>query len=147
MNITEFLDARIAEDEAREAGKFRIKTDRIDVYAIGPDYVDVRDKNGARERRITIPEFQDEYGEPTPDKRALAECAAKRAIIAEHDRMQGEPWQTWRHKYCATCADWEDEQLGEGPPNIEYPCLTLRSLAAVYKDHPDYQQEWALGTQ
>ena len=47
--------------------------------------------------------------------RVLAECAAKRAII-----FGAKPF---------ACADMHDE--------------SLRALAAVYADHPDYQPEWA----
>lgn len=136
-SITEFLEARIAEDEHRESRKFKIKTERIDVYAMGPDYVDLRGKDGARERRLTIPEFEDEYGEPAPDKRVLAECAAKRAIIAEHGLDDHST-----KDYCETCADWWNSELGEGPPPVAWPCPTLRAIAAVYAGHPDYQQEW-----
>ena len=25
---------------------------------------------------------------------------------------------------------------------FDYPCLTLRALAAVYSDHPDYDPAW-----
>ena len=69
MNITEFLEARITEDETRATyyGPLAMGTARV-----------------------------------------LAECAAKRAII------------------------------------VYSPPKTLQHLAAVYKDHPDYQQEWAL---
>ena len=69
MNITEFLEARIAEDELRANyyGPLAMGTARV-----------------------------------------LAECAAKRAII------------------------------------IYSPPKTIQYLAAVYADHPDYRQEWAL---
>jgi hypothetical protein len=72
-----------------------------------------------------------------PD-RVLAECTAKRVIIEQHG-----PGDNWYREYCETCADWEDAEIGEGPPNIEFPCPTLRAVAAVYAGHPDYQQEWA----
>ena len=100
MNITEFLEARIAEDEQRANyyGPLAMGTTRV-----------------------------------------LAECAAKRAIIAEHaiDLDMRDP-------YCDTCAEWWKCEVGEGPPMVKYPCPTIRALTAVYKDHPDYQQEWAL---
>ena len=59
--------------------------------------------------------------------RVLREVAAKRAILYIHD---ADP-------KCAVCHDggwdWEPE---------DWPCPTIRALAAVYSDHPDYLQEW-----
>ena len=80
MNVTEFLEARIEEDE-RAAW----------------------DLMGERE-----------------GDRTLAECKAKRAVIG------------W----------WTEGLIGYVRVDGE---LTnpLLPLAAVYKDHPDYQQEWA----
>lgn len=72
--------------------------------------------------------------------RMLAECAAKRKIIEDHgyvhevinwaDGSSGDAW-------CRTCGSVDDSP-------VEWPCRTLRALAAVYADHADYQQEWAL---
>ena len=83
MNITEFLLARIVEDEA-EAGS---------------GWSTLGDTRWDR----------DNYGRTmlTPSA-ILAECAAKRAII------------------------------------VYSPPKTLQYLAAVYAEHPGYQQEWAL---
>lgn len=85
MNITEFLEARIAEDEKRAKyyGALALGTARV-----------------------------------------LAECAAKRAIIA------------------ASREDHEDS-LTRNDDTIELGSIALYALAAVYKGHPDYQREWA----
>jgi hypothetical protein len=66
--------------------------------------------------------------------RVLAEAAAKRAIIALHAPVTA-PHGTL--PICAECGDWWD-----GSP-IDYPCDTLRALASVYADHPDYDAGWA----
>jgi len=96
MNIGEFLEARIAEDE-RQASS---------------GWSDLRDTRWER----------DNYGRNflTPSA-VLAECKAKRAVIG------------W----------WTEGLIGYVRVDGE---LTnpLLPLAAVYKDHPDYQQEWAL---
>uniref|UniRef100_UPI003F494537 DUF6221 family protein n=1 Tax=Arthrobacter silvisoli TaxID=2291022 RepID=UPI003F494537 len=90
MNITEFLEARIGEDEA--AAK----------------------RGGWHNGGGTF--ANDNYGclliQPA---RVLAECAAKRAIIEDFGWLEL-----------------------SGVPNSP-----LRAIAAVYADHPDYQQEWA----
>lgn len=129
MNIIEFLEARIAEDEvaARQAIEERFRAVR------------------GTESDMSLQSWPD-VGVPAVlvgPERVLADSRAKRTIAYEHRSAEGEPWQTWRRGYCQTCADWDDAQVGEGPPNIKYPCDTLKALAAVYKDHPDYQQEWA----
>lgn len=60
--------------------------------------------------------------------RVLAECAAKRAIILLADDVEGLDYQV--------TSEWGGEIDGTGE-------AILRAIAAVYKDHPDYQQEWA----
>jgi Family of unknown function (DUF6221) len=57
-----------------------------------------------------------------PD-RVLREVEAKRAILAEHDV---------RHDPC----DAHNASLES------IPCPTLELLAAVYRDHPDYDPTW-----
>ncbi|MBM7847444.1 DUF6221 family protein [Arthrobacter roseus] len=57
--------------------------------------------------------------------RALAECAAKREIVELH-RIGVDP------------CDAHDLMFN----SIE--CETIHTLAAIYADHPDYQQEWSV---
>lgn len=63
--------------------------------------------------------------------RVLAECAAKRAILAMAPDDEGyvkiDDWES--------CSD-------SCVPNIALSAI--HALAAVYRDHPDWQQEWAL---
>lgn len=95
MTITEFLEARIAEDEA----------DAIN--------------------RVVLP-FTDRRGLSDSDaERIHAECAAKRALMKagvelEDSRSDANLWSM------------------DSPDDV-----IMRILAAIYKDHPDYQQEWA----
>jgi len=112
MTITEFLEARIADDEHN--ARMLAETDRRPVLSLS----------------ATVNHPQ----------RLLAECAAKRAIIGDHDLVA----KIYLKDYCSTCADWENSELGEGPPGVEYPCPTVKALAAVYKDHADYREDWAL---
>jgi hypothetical protein len=94
MTITEFLEARIAEDE-REAN----------VCLASPEHTT---------RRWV---------------RVLAECAAKRAILALHEYEWMGP----------------DDAAGKGCSHDyeDWPCPTIRAIGSVYADHPDYRQEWA----
>lgn len=90
LGLSEFLLARIAEDEER-ATRF--------LPAAGP-------------------------------ARVLAECAAKRRIVEMHSQDTDRDWCL---QGCGMRSGWTG-----------YPCDTLKALAAVYDDHPDYRAEWAL---
>jgi len=101
-SIIAFLEARIAEDEAEaQKGGYH---NASGVFA------------------------RDNYGclliQPS---RVLAECAAKRAIIAGRKRID-------------RSANPDEWSMGYSDANYE----AIHALAAVYADHPDYQQEWAL---
>ena len=119
MTIVEFLEARIAEDEAQLAATPSVAQDTQDFdYGGTDDYL-----------RFTIG-----YG------RATAECAAKRAIMIEHKMVERTDGMT-RSIGCELCnfeRDYGWNEIG--------PCQTLRALAAVYKDHPDYQLDWSTAT-
>lgn len=99
MSITEFLLARIAEDEG-----------------------------------LTKYQRPHDLG----NARWAAECEAKRRIVALH------PDRGWEK--CETCPTGAVRvEYGEPmQPLDDWPCFTLRVLAAVYADHPDYDQGWTL---
>lgn len=64
--------------------------------------------------------------------RVLRECAAKRAIIGSQQ----------------SCVAAEAKEGDLGPKLVARGMhvgleLSMKFLAAVYSDHPDYQQEWA----
>lgn len=101
MTITEFLEARIDDDEARAgSGWSRLGDTRWETDNYGRNFL-------------------------TPSA-VLAECAAKRAIIAlcQPEDAKEESWGP--EAYMAGSYD---------------DCI--RALAAVYASHPDYEQEWA----
>lgn len=111
MTITEFLLARIEEDEAvarrvqeglGEPGDTGIWSVTIGVSG-----------NDAK--------FAHVAASPV---RVLAECAAKRAIIAE-------------------CRADHEDAMTRNDDTTELTTVVLYTLAAVYKDHPDYREEWA----
>ena len=74
--------------------------------------------------------------------RVLREVEAKRRITALHhpvfeDYVDGDGIERGSYQ----CA--EDEPPGS--PDY-WPCRTIRAIAAIYSDHPDYRQEWSEGT-
>jgi Family of unknown function (DUF6221) len=64
--------------------------------------------------------------------RVLREVAAKRAILGEH-----RPEPDGGGYYCTCCEDHRDDA-----DYIEWPCPTVRALAAVYADRPGWREEW-----
>jgi hypothetical protein len=71
--------------------------------------------------------------------RVLAEVQAKRRIIDLHKPrgVEGGPPYRWT---CTLC----DHAPVPWDSYMEWPCLTMRLLAAPYASHPDYRAEWAL---
>lgn len=118
MTLTEFLLARIAEDEAlalritpgRQAKNGRWNRGSIQDQAV----------------RTIDPLHADHMGRHDP-ARVLAECDAKRYIVDIHSG-----WHT--------CPD--EDAVEDDDATEPAPCLTLRILAAVYAGHPDYRQDW-----
>ena len=113
--LTEFLLARIAEDED-----------------LADRSIQVGDQGAA------LVSFGSKDSPPVlvmHPARVLAECAAKRAIIEQAQDA------TDLDKYATD--DWpEPRNLATQPYCGD---VILRALASVYKDHPDYRQEWANG--
>jgi hypothetical protein len=143
-DLADFLTARISEDEERAHGRRRIDPRQPTPFPEGVAFVgDGRfmTRRGGEQVDVT-----DEYNrwvatlEPVVDPREVAECDAKRRIVADlpHARRvwqdeQGREWSTCPLHYSDNgCAGYE-----------EHLTLTLRSLAAIYSGHPDYRKEWA----
>ena len=124
MNITEFLLARIAEDEV-------IATLR---GWHAEDCGWLPDESGYS--------YPCNCGVP---ERMAAECAAKRAIV--------DLWELHRSNRDArrspSARAAEDERAAQDRLRAEARARVaedaMRALAAVYKDHPDYQEAWAVG--
>lgn len=80
-----------------------------------------------------------EYLDRFPASAALADIAAKRAIIALHglvemhiafidDELTGDHW-------CVVCGSVDDAP-------VAWPCDTLRLLTSAYADRHGYREEW-----
>lgn len=117
MTITEFLLARIAEDEAAVEQLTHV------FHSAGTQmYV--------KESWIMS---------PLRKERFLAECAAKRAIVELHSPVKDDGWKSGAahgNLWCGSCGSIDDSPE-------PFPCDTLKALAAVYASHPDYRQEWS----
>lgn len=124
MTLTEFLLARITEDEAvareareheysfrvRDASPFRWKPEEAG-YA----------------RLIATP------------ARVLAECDAKRRIVAAHRCVDISDWV--KDPPPSRCGQCRNLAMDRHLLSL-WPCPTIRALGLPYADHPDYRQEW-----
>jgi hypothetical protein len=68
--------------------------------------------------------------------RVLRGVAAKRAIVALHRPVEN--MRIPRTEFC-DCQTYVLYVRG-----LKWPCDTLKYLAAVYADHPDYKQTWRI---
>ena len=128
MNIAEFLEARITEDEAlAEAAEISRHGERHTERWDYTSYVMSADRD--------CTEAQDRFIEEFWPARVLAECAAKRAVIEQAEEATG-----------LDMSVDNDRLVGRRDMKAEPYCgdVILAALAAAYSDHPDYQQEWAL---
>lgn len=121
-DIREFLEARIAEDEAYAA------------QARGQHYGWVDNWRAETMQGTKTESVIYAHAFRFSPERLLAECVAKRAIIEQAEEATG----------LDMCVD-NDRLVGRRDMDAEPYCgdVILRALASVYADHPDYQQEWA----
>lgn len=149
VTLADFLLARIAEDEraARECAKVYPSpwevSDRghsAKVVADAPNFHHVVDLDQGQIPVGTVEWLGDaiEHVARHDPARMLAECEAKRRIIAEHsDERDHGNGRITHTGVCDTCG----EDVGRDVDD-QYPCRTLQLLALPYADHPDYRDEW-----
>jgi hypothetical protein len=125
MMLVEFLLARIDEDE---------KGARLAICQCGGSACTV--ESGWYDTQELVARLDDidsaahvaQWG----PARVLAECEAKRRIVAGHPSEE-----YFGDLYCNVCGS--GSELG---PGDDWPCPTLCALALPYADHPDYDPTW-----
>lgn len=139
MTITEFLEARITEDEsdAQAASPGPWKWDgeaaEDEAFLYGPNDDAVLFAYGMHSQGFLECSGEDRAhiarNNPT---RVLAECAAKRAIIESFQNIG---------TAVGKANDLPNQLVLEGMQTGMR--MAIVALTFPYKDHPDYQQEWA----
>jgi hypothetical protein len=116
MTITDFLLARIAEDEAEAQAWLKPSVATVTPWSIAAHYLagSINDR--------PMPSWSHDPA------RVLAECAAKRHIV---DRVREQAGYIF---------DEPDEEWSEA---VHVSADVLRALASAYSDHPDYRDAWA----
>ena len=139
MMLTEFLTARIAEDEDAA---------RKSAADLDPVWGHYGSDGPTGTLALAISEGADEehgthFARWLP-ARVLAECEAKRRIVGLHGSYDRAFYNraTSTHESaglaCDLCLDRDDY----GDVVVPWPCVTLRLLALPYNDHPDYDEAW-----
>lgn len=141
LTLTDFLMARITEDEALAIAASSDVEDDDGVWSVSEWEFMAERVEG---RGITI---YDEGGHDVDQARHIArhdparvraECEAKRQIVGEHPLHDAGLPNVPAMWCCATCGSDD----GAGGLVGEWPCPTLRALALPYDDHADYLREW-----
>lgn len=146
MRIEEFLPARIAEDEAvaraaalrygpkwSEDVRFvQFDDDEHNLYVImDAEGREMMESAELSEWRATA------HGARHDPARVLAECEAKRRVIEQAGEATSDRYSVIG-EFCVGREETQ-EAMDTDPGD-----LILRALAAVYRDHPDYDPAWAI---
>jgi hypothetical protein len=78
------------------------------------------------------------------------QCAAMRKIVEEHPMTTAEvlPREDGAHSerygwavldVCETCTSWGQEEHHYE----RYPCPTIRAVASIWSDHPQFDPDWS----
>lgn len=133
MTLTDFLLARFSEDEEIARGAYRDSVDNDGVCherwtdaTTAVMWGDLAAITG-----LEADYLANHIARHDP-ARVLAECEAKRRIVALHAN-EGEADGL---SYCATC---EDRYVHDA---ADWPCPSIRPLALPYSDHEDFKEEW-----
>ena len=131
--LTDFLLARIAEDEAVALAAQGEPTEYSTLGFLQGSALSPGDRIVAHPARV------------------LAECEAKRRIVELH--AEGVDYDPNGFRFSTGCEECVGLELRtfagqtarlEQPYGKRWPCPTIRALAAIYSDHDDFRPEWAV---
>jgi hypothetical protein len=129
-SITEFLEARIAEDEAVarvcDSATWRIISEDDTRHPLWVEGLSIAAADSTWDACIAVADAQ--HATRHDPRRVLSECAAKRATLESYLHLR-------------------DSNPTSDPVKLGRLSAfgdVVHDLAEIYKDHPDYQQEWAL---
>jgi hypothetical protein len=74
--------------------------------------------------------------------RALREAEVWRKVLGEHHPTD---WTAYGDRMCSRCV-WDMDELADPDAVIwiPWPCPTIRAVAAIWSDNPDYDEAWRL---
>ena len=121
MTLTEFLLARIAEDEAA-------------AHKEDADYANT----------TLLPTYDSEHQARRNTERVLVECEAKRRIVERCRPLVAVVWRESDRLLASAFDEMHMPTLAHSAPIWPngHAEATLRDLALPYSDHPDYDEAW-----
>lgn len=140
LSIVDFLNARLAEDEAAAQAARDLMDEPWKIIPEGPE-----EENYGGEFRVSngvtiagrVEEAKAVHIARYDPARVLREVTAKRAILEDHRIVKADVDTEDFDFGCERCYFNRDE----GVAGCGY-CPTLKALAAIYSDHESYREEW-----
>jgi hypothetical protein len=169
LTLTDFLLARFAEDEdaarlcaemfpppwdvADRGWRVRIYASDVSVEDLTSDDPDATTTRNPvvmevePDRHIEDPRWLSERVEHVrrhDPAHVLAECESKRRIVELH-RQSRIPYEVANDLPGVCLTETSSDYFTDGRGSYTaYACATIKALASVYSDHPDYRDEWAV---
>lgn len=151
MTIKEFVEARIAEDEAisraasRQSAEWRVYEGCV---RGGPFYEGDPEGGYPAGGETTIVAYdgtpfeveaqQSRHIARHDPARVLRQAGVLRALVAGHDRDEWFEFDDETTGSCKACSNY----CPECRSLVRWPCNTLRMVAGIWHNHPDYQPEY-----
>ncbi|WP_327139279.1 DUF6221 family protein [Nocardia sp. NBC_01327] len=126
--IEEFIEARIDIEEATARGTVQASLSWQNFTMDG----ELRDSDNAGTIMMCVADEDRQHIAHHDPARVLRQCTALRAILRVH-RPDGD-------RECVGCT--RNDRAGEPSFVPIGECVELRTLAAIWPDHPDFQAEW-----
>jgi hypothetical protein len=139
--LPDFLAARLQEDEDTARAALDLMDEPWNAIPEGPE-----EENYSDEFRVSsgviiagrVEESKALHIALHDPARVLREVEAKRAILKRHH-----PSDEYESQLCTACQwDADCDAPRHDLDDEDAPCPDLRHLAAVYSDHPDYDERW-----
>lgn len=148
MTIEEFIEARLAADEAaakaaaeqdNEGESWRVRKVRDDGMFVWGEHQAIP-PNGKGERLGLLDDAQTRFIESHDPALVLRQVERDRKVLNRHRLEQLPPGMLMignggSGDTCAGC--------GVRNGSRAWPCVEVRDLAAIWSGHPDYRQEWS----
>ena len=149
MTLTEFIRARLDEDEAA-ARAADVKQADPEWYAVATHPALGGHKVRSRRDNRPIARVEDLAGGDDEDVTSILDGRAASEHIARHDparvlrEVDAHRMLIEDHSGRHVCEDnmagtvWDEE----AEDIVEDPCRVLRIIGSIYADHPDYRTDW-----
>ena len=138
MTIEEFIRARLDEDE-RAVVAASVEYEGETWTAAGDSVNTITVSNIAATVEKTYSQGVAEHIARHDPARVLRQAGITRALVAGHTRDDWFEFADETTGSCKACSNY----CPECRSLVRWPCGTLRLIASIWSDHPDYLPEWS----